>query len=60
MNIVPEKAPDFTKSISPDHRDIQAEKRRDQVLKETEEFLRELRRLQDLESLKSKGRTQTG
>jgi hypothetical protein len=26
VNIVPEKAPDFTKSISPDRRHIQAEK----------------------------------
>jgi hypothetical protein len=60
VNIVPEKAPDFTKSISPDRRHIQAEKWRDQVLQETEEFLRESRHLRDLERLKSKGSTRTG
>jgi len=51
---------DKRKSISPVPRDIQEESRRDQVLEECEEYLKESRRLRDIVALKSKGTTQTG
>jgi hypothetical protein len=47
-------------TISPVPRDIQEDIRRDQVLEECEEYLKESRRLRDIASLKSKGTTQTG
>jgi len=49
-----------TKSVSPQPRDIQEETRRDRVLWDCEEFLREPRRSRDIAALKSKGTTCSG
>jgi len=49
-----------TKLVSPQPRDIQEESRRDQVLRECEEFLKKSRRERDIATLKSKGTSHTG
>jgi hypothetical protein len=52
--------PDKRKSISPVPRDIQEDLRRDQVLIECEEYLKDSRRLREIAALKATGRTLTG
>jgi hypothetical protein len=52
VTVVPEKAPDKRRSISPVPRDIQEDKKRDYVLKECKELLMESGRLRDIATLK--------
>jgi len=57
---IDKEQPNKEKSISPVPRDVQEESRRDQVLEECEEYLKESRRLRDIVDLKKKGVTRTG
>jgi hypothetical protein len=58
--VVPEKTSEKRKSISPVPRDIQEDTRRDRVLKECEEILRDSKKEREVMNLKVSGRTQTG
>jgi hypothetical protein len=51
---------DQQRSVSPVPRDIQEDTRKDRILKECEEYLRDSRRLRDIASLKTRGTTSTG
>jgi hypothetical protein len=53
--IIPEKVLSVRRTVSPIPRDNQEDQRRDQVLKECEEFLQDSKRLRDIAKLKSTG-----
>jgi hypothetical protein len=55
VTIIPERAPESKRTISPVPKDIQGDERRDQILQECEEYLKESRRLRDIATLESKG-----
>jgi hypothetical protein len=55
-----EKAPEARKSVSPVPRDNQEDQRRDTILKECEEYLKDSRRLREIAGFKATGKTLTG
>jgi hypothetical protein len=60
VTINPEKVQLREEDTSPQPRDIQEDKRRDQVLKECAEFLKDRKRLRNIAKLKTSGKTRTG
>jgi hypothetical protein len=60
VTIIPEKAPSVGRTVSTTPRDNQQDQRRDQVLKECEECLRDSREQRDIADLRASGRTKTG
>jgi hypothetical protein len=60
VTIIPDKGPSGKRTISPAPRDNQEDQRRDQVIKECEEFLRDSKKQREVSNLQESGKTQTG
>jgi len=60
VSIIPEKVPGEGRTVSPIPRDNQEDQRRDKILEECKEYLKDSRRLREIAALKATGKTLSG